>query len=1014
MQTARALATLKLLPDGKVQIIGGDAELSMEVFDPVTGIFNAKALLPPNADLLAATLSTQSRAALFTPSISQDPLLQSVLTPDQLALLDRADQSITELPSRNQALVAGGINSAGQMLNSAKLVKSSSATITTDKNDYAPGEIVTITGSGFQPNEQVDIFFHEFPEEYPDIYLSAIANQQGNFVTAEFAPQEIDLGRIFTLTAIGQSSGFTAQTAFKDARSISIAFAGSGGGQVQISVSSGSVSFNTSGGSRCDTPPANGTGNNSALVTISGTCTSLSSSANGATVTVTAIPNGSSFFAGWSNAGGSFTSCNLSNAICSQVLAGGQNNLTVTFNATMATTLTLSAPSPASVPFGSSGPVILSANLTRTSGGAAVVGATINFKVDASSVGSAVTNSSGVASLTTYNPTVLSVGNHTVQASFTQQAISGTTYAASTSGNQTLTIAKTTPVITFGAAPTTTFGGGNFTVSATTTNTDSSALTYSQVSGPCALVSGATFSSSGAGTCVVRASGAETVNFLAASADQSLTIAKAPVTATAGGGSATYDVTTKSPSACVVSGTYTGNLTCANNPASVGPDAGTTTIVPVVNGTGLDNFEITPVNGSYTIDKATSITEVTCPASVVYNGSAQTPCTVSVTGAGGLNLTPAVNYSNNTNAGTATASYTFAETANHLGSSDSKSFEITKADAACSVTGYNVIYNGNPHTATGSCTGVLRETLSGLDLSNTSHTNAGTYNDPWTFTDSTGNYNNTSGTVTDFINKANATINVSGFTGVYDGLSHGATGSATGVMGENLSAWLNLGAMFTNVPGGTAYWTFTGGTNYNDATGNVPIVINKRPASVTPDDASKLLGALDPVPLTTGTLSGFILADGVTATYTRTPGETAGTYTISAALSPAGVLGNYNITYNTANFTITYGVCLLFDNNKAVQKNATIPIKLNLCDANAVNVSSSGVVLNAFNLVWWGAESAPDVQDSGNANPDNNFRYTGGSYMFNLSTKNLWSGKWGLEFKADGDPLSHLVIFNVR
>ena len=34
-----------------------------------------------------------------------------------------------------------------------------------------PGEIVTITGSGFQPNEQVQLSFHEFPEEYPDIIL---------------------------------------------------------------------------------------------------------------------------------------------------------------------------------------------------------------------------------------------------------------------------------------------------------------------------------------------------------------------------------------------------------------------------------------------------------------------------------------------------------------------------------------------------------------------------------------------------------------------------------------------------------------------------------------------------------------------------------------------------------------------------------------------------------------------------------------------------------------------------
>src|SRR5204862_1697808 len=53
-------------------------------------------------------------------------------------------------------------------------------------------------------------------------------------------------------------------------------------------------------------------------------------------------------------------------------------------------------------------------------------------------------------------------------------------------------------------------------------------------------------------------------------------------------------------------------------------------------------------------------------------------------------------------------------------------------------------------------------------------------------------------------------------------------------------------------------------------------------------------------------LSGFVAADGVTASYSRAAGETVagGPYTISATLSPSGVLGNYNITYNTANFTI--------------------------------------------------------------------------------------------------------------
>ncbi|MBI3209405.1 MAG: Ig-like domain repeat protein, partial [Candidatus Solibacter usitatus] len=92
--------------------------------------------------------------------------------------------------------------------------------------------------------------------------------------------------------------------------------------------------------------------------------------------------------------------------------------------------------------------------------------------------------------------------------------------------------------------------------------------------------------------------------------------------------------------------------------------------------------------------------------------------------------------------------------------------------------------------------------------------------------------------------------------------------------------------------------------NYTITYNTASFTINRMAASVTPNAASKLYGAVDPA--LTGTLSGFLPSDGVTATYTRTPGETvAGSpYTISAALSPAGVLGNYNITYSTANFTI--------------------------------------------------------------------------------------------------------------
>ena len=97
---------------------------------------------------------------------------------------------------------------------------------------------------------------------------------------------------------------------------------------------------------------------------------------------------------------------------------------------------------------------------------------------------------------------------------------------------------------------------------------------------------------------------------------------------------------------------------------------------------------------------------------------------------------------------------------------------------------------------------------------------------------------------------------------------------------------------------------FAGNASYHASSGFAALTINQRPASVTPNAAGKVYGNADPA--LSGTLTGFLPADNVTATYSRAPGETvAGSpYVISATLAPAGVLANYDITYNTANFTI--------------------------------------------------------------------------------------------------------------
>lgn len=89
-------------------------------------------------------------------------------------------------------------------------------TIATDKPDYAPGEVVTITGTGWQPGETVTIVLHEDPFTHEDRTLFATADGSGSFTNSDYSPQEHDIGVSFTAAAIGQASGWTAETTFTD------------------------------------------------------------------------------------------------------------------------------------------------------------------------------------------------------------------------------------------------------------------------------------------------------------------------------------------------------------------------------------------------------------------------------------------------------------------------------------------------------------------------------------------------------------------------------------------------------------------------------------------------------------------------------------------------------------------------------------------------------------------------------------------------------------------------------
>jgi hypothetical protein len=120
-------------------------------------------------------------------------------------------------------------------------------------------------------------------------------------------------------------------------------------------------------------------------------------------------------------------------------------------------------------------------------------------------------------------------------------------------------------------------------------------------------------------------------------------------------------------------------------------------------------------------------------------------------------------------------------------------------------------------------------------------------------------------------------------------------------------------------------FTPTDVANYNTAIGSISATVNKAIASATPNTGSKIYGSTDPG--FTGMLTGFIAGDNVTATYSRTSGETVGggPYAISANLSPSGILSNYDVTYNTANFTISKAPLTATANNASMSYDGTLP-----------------------------------------------------------------------------------------
>lgn len=178
----------------------------------------------------------------------------------------------------------------------------------------------------------------------------------------------------------------------------------------------------------------------------------------------------------------------------------------------------------------------------------------------------------------------------------------------------------------------------------------------------------------------------------------------------------------------------------------------------------------------------------------------------------------------------------------------------------------------------------------------------------------------------------------------------------------------------------------------------------------------------------------YTVGESRTTSYTCEDGgsgvaECVGTLPDGAAL-PTGHVGTFtfevaasdhvgNASQASADYTVSYAVCPLFDTAKAKPAGSVVPVAIMLCDADGANVSSEQVQVSTVALVRVSDQVTAPVESVGSSSPDSGFRWSnglgaGGGYKYNLSTKGMASGTWDLRITATGDPTVHVVRFQLK
>lgn len=485
----------------------------------------------------------------------------------------------------------------------------------------------------------------------------------------------------------------------------------------------------------------------------------------------------------------------------------------------------------------------------------------------------------------------------------------------------TLTITQATQSISFTAPAGVHYGDADITLGATATS--GAPVSYvSSTTSACTIV-GTSVHVVSAGNCSVTAQQPGTTNYSAATdVTQSFAIAQRAIGVTANALGKTYGAPDPTltyvvgPGSLVGTDAFSGSLTRAS-----GENAGTYAIAQGTLTAG-SNYALTFTGATFTIDKADQTITFTQPADPTFGDS---PLTLTATASSGLTVAFAASGTCSVSGSSLsiTGAGSCVVTASQLGDQNHNAapnvvytLKVKKATPVVSAQGGTFTYDGLTHAATVGATGVGGASLAPVSVtyngSITLPKNAGTYAVVATYAGS-ADYLAGSANATITIDQKALTVTADDKSKVYGAAAPSFTASYSGFVTNegpsDLSGTLTFGGPATSaVDAGTYVITPSGvsSPNYAITFGNGTLTVSRAPLAVKAADASRVYG--DPNPAFTGTLTGVVNNDNITASYASAAvaASSVGTLPITAALiDPNSRLANYDVTNTPGTLTIT-------------------------------------------------------------------------------------------------------------